>query len=148
GLPINWGRLAGLYMPHPPMSARFEAIARIGGVAPERVKEVASLATKVPPLPGYTSPFERMAPAESGILSSHRDRIQKQLLILSRGLPVLAGISAPATMLFFELDFGTGLMLTAGWILVSMLVYYAAYELMVGLERRRVRNQLPDARGG
>src|SRR5262245_32350306 len=58
GLPLHWGRAAGIFISHPPMTARFRSIARKAGLSSSRVDELVEMASEVPAMPGYISPFE------------------------------------------------------------------------------------------
>jgi Zn-dependent protease with chaperone function len=143
GFPMHWGRLAGLFMAHPPMTARFRAIARRAGLSDSRVKELMSIAVAIPALPGYTSPFAEPQPVDSAILAAHRDGLQKHMTLLSRAYPIFAGVAASVIVTYWGRDFATLLALSAASILAAVAIYCATYEVLVGLERRRVRRQLP-----
>jgi hypothetical protein len=143
GTPMHWGPLAGTYMPHPPMTTRFRLIAQAAGISAARVEELVSLASKVPALPGYPSPFEQPALDESSVFAAHRNRLEARMSTLSQVFPVAAGIAASTAALLWQPEFAVVPMFAAGWILGSIAAYYVMYELVVGLERRRFRNQLP-----
>jgi Zn-dependent protease with chaperone function len=144
GLPMHWNRAASLFMSHPPMTARFRAIARRAGLSASRVDELVSTANSVPALPGYGSPFDTAPPADASAMAAHRDRLGKQMVVLSWGFPIAAGISATLIARFWSSDFG----LTAAWTVFAILLYYVLYEVVVGSERRRVRDRIPDQRPG
>lgn len=151
GMPLHWGALAGIFMPHPAMTARFRAIARRSGIASARVDELIATALAVPSLPGYVSPFEPLGqpiPNDSEILSSHCQRVQKCLGMISRSVPILMGAAASASAIFWRPDFAGLLVIGAGWVGGGMMLYCIAYELLIGLERRRLRNQIPDGWNG
>jgi hypothetical protein len=61
---------------------------------------------------------------------------------LSRVYPIVAGVAATAIVSYWGRDFAALLALSAGSILAAVAIYCVAYEVLVGLERRRVRRQL------
>jgi heat shock protein HtpX len=148
GLPMHWGGLAGLFMSHPPMTARFRSIARHSGIAEPRIGELISIGTATPGLPGYTSPFDQPDSAEHAVLSNHRDRLNRRLAPLAKVFPIAAGVAASALVCAWASDGVTLLTLTAASILAGIVLYCVAYEVLVGQERRRLRDQIADdARG-
>lgn len=144
GMPFHWGPAAGLFLPHPPMSARFRSIARKGGISAARVDEIVCAAGVIPPLPGFASPF---GPSQShvGILADHRERLGKRLMLLSRLFPIAAGVALAAVERSLTSDPLTLIAHAAVWSVAAMAVFWAAYEVLAGAERRRLRDQLPDA---
>ena len=142
GMPLDWGPAAGLFLPHPPMTARFRSLARKAGIAPARVEEIVSSA--IPPLPGFASPFTE-APSDDGILSIHKDRLSKRMTLLSKGFPILAGAAFIAVERALEPDAFTLMAHAVAWIAGAMVTFWIAYEVIAGSERRRLRDQLPDA---
>ncbi len=145
-MPLDWGRAAGLFLSHPPMSARFRAIAKKGGIKPARVDDIVAstaLVPSLPPaLPGYASPFANLAPPVTGLLAAHHDRIRKRMGLLSKLFPILAGVAVAFTFRKADLDFMDWIAVTAEWTIASVIVYFVLYEVVVGLERARVRDQL------
>jgi hypothetical protein len=141
GMPLNWGPVAALFLPHPPMTARFRSLARKGGLAAARVDEIVSACSAIPPLPGFASPFAE-SPADEGILSVHKERLTKRMTMLSRLFPILAGAACVAVERALAPD---AIRFTVAWIAAAMVVFWIAYEVIAGSERRRLRDQLPDA---
>jgi Zn-dependent protease with chaperone function len=145
GMPLDWGPVAGLFLPHPAMTARFRSIARKGGISSARVDEVVSAASIIPPLPGFASPFGESQQVDDSILSAHRERLEKRMLRLSRLFPILAGVALAASERFLTSDVLALIAHTAAWTVAAMVVFWILYEVIVGSERRRLRNRLPDA---
>jgi Zn-dependent protease with chaperone function len=145
GMPLHWGAAAGLLLPHPPMTARFRSIARKGGIASARVEEIVSAAGVVPPLPGFSSPFGQSQSPDGGILSVHRERLTKRMMLLSKLFPILAGAAFTAAERALAPDAVTLIAHTLAWSAGAMVIFWIAYEIMVGWERRGLRGQLPDA---
>jgi len=145
GMPLEWGRAAGLFLPHPSMKARFRSIARNGRLSAARVDEVVTATSAIPPLPGFTSPFSESPAADSGMLSVHRERLSKRLMLLSKVFPILAGVAFAAVERFRRPDALTLVAHAAVWCAASAVAFWVVYELIVGSERGRLRNQLPDA---
>jgi len=144
GMPLDWGRAAGLFLPHPPMTARFRSLARKGGVASARVDEIVSACSVVPALPGFASPF---APSHSdeSLLSVHKERLAKRMTLLSKLFPILAGAAFIALERGLAPDAFMLLAHTVAWSAGAMVLFWVAYEVIVGSERRRLRDQLPEA---
>jgi membrane protein implicated in regulation of membrane protease activity len=145
GMPHHWGPAAGIFLPHPPLTARFRSIARKSGTDSARVEEIISAAGVIPALPGFASPFGESQSADDSLLSVHRERLQKRMTLLSKVFPILAGVAFAAGERFLAPDFLTSIALAAVWSAVAMVVFWAVYEVIVGRERRRLRDQLPDA---
>ena len=144
GLPQHWSRIAGLFLAHPPLTARARAIARRAGVNSARIDELLSNTGAGSRLPGYASPFAEPQPDAAGILAAHCDRLTHRMSLLSRGFPILAGIALTVAGRSWPPDFAASIALIALWIPASMLLLWIAYELTVGAERRRLRSQLAD----
>jgi heat shock protein HtpX len=145
GMPLHWGRAAGLFLPHPPMTARFRSIARKTGIGSARVDEIVSAAGVIPALPGFASPFGESQSPGDGILSVHRERLEKRMMLLSKVFPILAGVALTAVEIFLSPDALMLILHTTAWSAAAMVVFWALYEVVVGSERRRLRDQLPDA---
>jgi Zn-dependent protease with chaperone function len=145
GMPLHWGLAAGLFLPHPPMTARFRSIAGKGGIASARVDQLVAAASVVPPLPGFASPFAQPQSVDDGVLSVHRERLAKRMVVLSRSFPILAGAAFAAVERALTPDALTLIALTVAWSAGAMVVFWLLYEVVVGSERRRLRSQLPDA---
>jgi Zn-dependent protease with chaperone function len=145
GMPHHWGPAAGLFLPHPPLTARFRSIARKSGIDLARLEEIISAAGVIPPLPGFASPFGESQSADNGLLSVHRERLQKRMTLLSRLFPILAGVAFAAVERTLMPDALALIAYTVAWIAAMMVVFWAVYEVIVGSERRRLRDQLPDA---
>jgi heat shock protein HtpX len=144
GMPLDWDHAAGFFMPHPAMTARFRSIARKTGLDSARVDEIVSAAGVIPPLPGFASPFDPSQPPD-GILAVHTKRLATRMTLLSKLFPVLAGVALTAVELALTPDALMLLLHTVAWIAAASVVFWAAYEIVVGLERRRLRDQFPDA---
>jgi hypothetical protein len=144
-MPLDWGRTAGLFLPHPSMTARFRSIARKTGLSAARVEEVVTATGAIPPLPGFASPFSESSAADNGILSVHRERLSKRMTLLSKVFPILAGVAFAAVERFLTPDALTLVAHTAAWMVAAAVGFWAIYELIVGSERSRLRHQLPDA---
>jgi heat shock protein HtpX len=145
-MPLHWSPAAGLFLPHPPMTARFRSIALAGGIASSRVDEIVSSIDAIPPLPGFASPFDQTDPA-GGVLLAHRAILNKRLRLLSKSFPILAGVVFAAIERFAAPDTLGLILQVLAWTAGSMVVFWIAYEVLVGSERRRVRAQLPDVAG-
>jgi Zn-dependent protease with chaperone function len=145
GFPMNWGRAAGLFLSHPPMHARFRAIARRSELAEARVDEIVAMARFMPALPGYDSPFAAAAEPDSQILAAHRARLAKHMLVLSKLFPIAAGVAFCVVQRAWTLELEPMLALALIWIPMSILIHWAAYEVIVGSERARLRAKLPPA---
>ena len=145
GMPLEWGRAAGLFLPHPSMTARFRSIARKAGIDPARVDQVVASVGVIPPLPGFASPFGESQPQAGGILSVHRARLDQRMTLLSRVFPILAGVAFVAVERFLKPDMLLLIAHTVLWTIASAVVFWVVYELIVGSERGRLREQLPDA---
>ncbi len=145
-MPFHWGRAAGLFLSHPPMTARFRAIARRGGIDVARLDQVVAAAAVVPPLPGYASPFSESVAPVTGILAEHHERLKKRMALLSKLLPIVAGVALPVTARSWDLDFTGWIALTAAWIAACMLLHWVLYECVVGSERGRLYDRLPGRR--
>jgi heat shock protein HtpX len=143
GMPLHWGPAAGLFLPHPPMTARFRSIARKAGIDAARLEEIVSAAGVIPALPGFASPFDTLQP--DGLLSVHRERLATRMTLLSKVFPILAGVALAAVERILMPDALTLIVHFAAWCAAAMLVFWAAYEIIAGSERRRLRNQLPEA---
>jgi hypothetical protein len=112
-----------------------------------RVDEVVAAAAVVPALPGYPSPLTEAAVPLTGILAEHHERLKKRMALLSKGLPIVAGVALPVTARSWDLDFTGWIALTAAWITACMLLHWLLYECVVGSERRRLHDRLPGGRG-
>jgi heat shock protein HtpX len=145
GMPLDWGRAAGLFLPHPSMTARFRSIARTAGIDPARVDEVVASVGVIPPLPGFASPFGESQPQEGGTLPVHRARLDQRMTLLSRVFPILAGVAFVAVERFLTPDMLPLIAHTVLWTVAAAVVFWIIYELIVGSERSRLRDQLPDA---
>ncbi len=145
GMPLDWGPAASLFLPHPPMTARFRSIARKAGIDSARVDEIVSAAGVIPPPPGFASPFDPSESPEGGILSVHRERLHKRMMLLSKLFPIVAGVAFAAVERFLTPDPLTLIAHTVASSAAAMVLFWAAYEVIVGAERRRLRDQLPDA---
>lgn len=145
GMPLHWGPAAGLFLPHPPMTARFRSIARKAGIGAARLEEIVSDARTIPTLPGFPSPFDNSQPADDGLLSSHRGRLSKRMMLLSKVFPIVAGVAFAAEERVLMTDALTSIAHFAAWCVAAMLVFWVAYEIIAGSERRRLREQLPEA---
>jgi Zn-dependent protease with chaperone function len=146
GMPLHWGPAAGLFLPHPPMTARFRSIARKAGIDSVRLNEIVSAAGVIPALPGFASPFDTPGASDDGLLSVHRERLAKRMTLLSKVFPVLAGVAFAAVERVLMPDPLAFIAHFAAWCAAAMLVFWAAYEIFAGSERRRLRDQLPEAR--
>ena len=143
-MPQHWGPAIGLFLPHPPLTARFRSIARRAGIDSARVDQIVSAAGAIPALPGFASPFaESQSPG--GILAEHRERMSKRLVLLSKLFPILAGVAFTAVERFLMPDPLTLIGHAVAWCAAAIVIYWAVSEVTVGWERRRLRNQLPDA---
>ena len=144
GLPMHWGVWAGLFVSHPPMTKRFQAIARRSGLSDSRVQELVAMASATPPLPSYSSPFPPPLPGDSNLWTAYLDRSRKQMMVLSRLYPIVAGAAATAVLFLGSADLLSLLARTAAWIAGAIFVFYLLYEVVVGSARARLRRQLPD----
>jgi heat shock protein HtpX len=144
GIPLHWGRSAGILMTHPPMTARLHAIARKAGLDASKVDELVAMASTVPALPGYASPLEEQ-PEACAVLAAHRDRLRRSLRALSTIFPVAAGIAFAALSRFWAAGLMDWLTLIVPATVTAMLLYWIAYETIVGSERRRFRAKLTGA---
>lgn len=144
GMPSHWGPAAGLFLPHPPMTARFRSLAQKAGMAAARVDEIVSACSAIPPLPGFTSPFAE-AQTDDGLLSVHKERLTKRMTLLSRVFPILAGVAFVAVERALSPDALTLMAHTVIWSAGAMVAFWIAYEVIAGSERRRLRDQLSDA---
>lgn len=151
GLPLHWGNVAGIFMSHPPMTARFRAIARKAGIGQARIDELVSVAQKVPPLPGYNVSLGPH-PQADGALSKHSADVAKMAAMLFWVLPIVIGVASSASWLFSAdptaLDAGLLPGRIIGWSLSGVLCYWIAYEVLIGMERGRIRGQLAASRQG
>ena len=145
GMPLDWGPTAGLFLPHPSMTARFRSIARKAGIRAARVDEVVTATGAIPPLPGFASPFSESSAADSGILAVHRERLAKRMMLLSKIFPIIAGVGFTAVERFLKPDPLTLIAHTVVWIAAAAVIFWVIYELIVGSERGRLRDELPDA---
>jgi hypothetical protein len=109
------------------------------------VDEIVSANGVIPPLPGFASPFGE-SQSDEGMLSIHRERLAKRLLLLSNLFPILAGVALAAAERALAPDALTLIAHAAAWSVGAIVIFWAAYEVMVGLERRRLLNQLPGTR--
>ncbi len=149
GMPLHWGPVAGFFLPHPPMTARFRCIARKGGIALVRVDQsvssVYSSAGATSPLPGFVSPFGQPQLADDHILSVHKERLAKRMMLLTKLFPILAGVAFVAVERALMPDSLTLMAHTVAWSAAVMVIFWIAYEVLVGMVRRGLRRQLPDA---
>jgi Zn-dependent protease with chaperone function len=141
-LPLHWGKLAGIFIGHPPMTARFRAIGRRSGISASRIEEIVSMANTVPALPGYDSPVPEPAPLDSAILAAYRDRLSKQLRTLATLFPIVAGIAAAYLARFWLAELAGGIAFATASIIAAMFLYWIAYEVTVGSARQKLRRQL------
>lgn len=144
-LPLHWGNLAGIFIGHPPMTARFRAIGRRSGISASRIEEIISTASTVPPLPGYDSPVPEPAPLDSAILATYRDRLTKQMGTLATLFPIVAGIAASYLARFWPAELAGVIAFATASIIATMFLYWIAYEVTVGSARRNLRRQLDGA---
>jgi Zn-dependent protease with chaperone function len=143
GMPLHWGPAAALFLPHPPMTARFRSIARKSGISSAQVDVIVSAAGVIPPLPGFASPFDQSQWPDD-ILSVHKERLAKRMTLLSKVFPILAGVAFTAVERFLIPDALTLMAHAAVFIVAATVVFWAFYEVIAGSERRRLRDQLPD----
>lgn len=127
GMPLHWGRIAGLFLSHPPMTARFRAIARTAGLSASRVDELISSAKIVPALPGFAIPITPPPLPESGL--PFRNGLLSRIARPTRAFPLLAGVGVSAATLIF--DRLPGLMFV-GILLVILVTYGLLYKTITG----------------
>jgi len=132
--PLNWGRWAGLVLPHPPTLERLHALGAKAGVSPDRVEEIVASAG-IPPEARYELP--ELADSSNVAQGSQR-RTHLRLLLGWVGLvfPIAYSVLIPMAVPTSGLSWPV---VAAAELVFGMVLFYLLYEWMVTRARSGVR---------
>jgi len=135
-LSLHWSRWVGLVLPHPPMTARFEALAVTAGLSPGRVEELVS-AADYPPQDRYEAPS--LAHPANAISAPQRARLKFTLGLVARIYPISYSIAIPLALRPSALH---PMVLAAGELVCGCGLFYWIYEGIVTRARSKVRSAM------